>query len=413
MIGAAMPWRNDRAMTLAPTRALTLPGGVSPPGDPALRSLARPKPEPARPPSPEPPSKSGEVDLASGLRPGARLEGTPYIVVRLLGQGGMGEVYEVEHAALGRHFAVKLLHRSRLCRPDLAVRMREEARTLAALKHPNLIEVFDLGSTSDGRVYFAMELLPGRDLRAELRRLGVLSVPAALGLVAQALDGLGAVHGAGVVHRDIKLENLFLCDDGSLKILDFGIAKRDRRGAPVTGHGMLGTARSMAPEQHASGIVDARTDIYAAGLVLYELVAGRGPFDELKGQDLALRYAHCERRPPPPSTFAPQAIPRPVEEAILKAIAKSPEGRFQSAAEMASVLRDLRAGLSSMKSAPGRSRASLQDAAAILAPAPPWFPLLRDAASALWSRRLEVLPCVEEAIGSARGRIFPLRLKVP
>jgi serine/threonine protein kinase len=326
----------------------------------------------------------------------------------------MGEVYEVEHAALGRHFAVKLLHRSHLRRPDLAVRMREEARTLAALRHRNLVEVFDLGSTRDGRVYFAMEMLTGQDLRRELRCLGVLSVPAALDLVAQALDGLELVHGAGVIHRDIKLENLFLCADGSLKILDFGIAKRG--GFSVTGHGVLGTARSMAPEQHASGLVDARTDIYGMGLVLYELVAGRGPFDELRGRDHAMRYAHCERRPPPPSTFAPQEVPKLVEEAILKAIAKRPEQRFQSAAEMAAVLRDLRdlrdlreEASKTESSAGAASLPSLQNALGIAAAVQP----LMAAATAFWSRRRAVLPGVAEAFGSVRGRIFPLRLKVP
>lgn len=377
MISAAMAMRKpDLSMISAPTRALTLLGGARFVGDPAA--------------SASPPSKSGEIDAASGLWPGSRLEGTPYIVVRSIGHGGMGEVYEVEHVALGRHFAVKLLHRSHLGRPDLLARMREEARTLAALQHRNLVEVFDLGSTRDGRVYFAMELLEGRDLRRELRRLGVLSVPAALSLVAQVLDGLEVVHGAGIVHRDIKLDNLFLCDDGSLKILDFGIAKRDRRGSPVTGHGILGTARSMAPEQHANGIVDARTDIYAAGLVLYELIAGRGPFDEVRGREHAMRYAHCERRPPPPSTVAPQEVPKDVEEAILKAIAKRPDHRFQSAAEMAAVLRDLLAGTSKTESAASPSRRP-------------------QAAPALWSW----LASAAEALGSVGGRIFPFRLNVP
>jgi serine/threonine protein kinase len=252
-----------------------------------------------------------------------------------------------------------------------------------------------------------MELLTGRDLRGELRRLGVLSVPAALDLVAQALDGLEVVHRAGVIHRDLKLENLFLCADGSLKVLDFGIAERVGSSAP--GRGVVGTARCMAPEQHASGVVDARTDIYAMGLVLYELVAGRGPFDELRGRDHAMRYAHCERRPPPPSTFAPQEVPTSVEEVILKAIAKRPEQRFQSAAEMAAVLRDLRgprADASKTGSLAGRaSRPSVHDGiAAAVQP-------LRAAAAAVWSRAM--LPGVTEAFGSVRGRIFPFRLKAP
>jgi serine/threonine protein kinase len=333
------------------------------------------------------------------------------VVVRLLGRGGMGEVYEVEHAALGRHFAAKLLHRAHVRRPDLAVRMREEARTLAALRHRSLVEVFDLGSTLDGRAYFTMELLEGRDLRRELARVGVFSVPAALGVVAQALEGLEVVHRAGVVHRDIKLENLFLCDDGGLKILDFGISKLVHRGSSFTGHGVLGTARFMAPEQHASRDVDARADIYAAGLVLYELVAGRGPFDEVRGRDQAMRYAHCDRRPPDPSSFAPQDLPRGVEEAILKAIAKRPEQRFQSAAEMAAVLRDLRAEAIKPEGASSRSQVSktknknsktLRGIGAVMKP-------LMDSASALWSRRFEAIGPSWRAGALDPARIFPFR----
>jgi serine/threonine protein kinase len=280
----------------------------------------------------------------SAPRPGDRFPGTPFVVVGLLGQGGMGEVFEVEHAQLGRRFALKMLHLHHLGRRDLEARMREEARALAGLRHPNVVDVFDLGMTSDGRLYFAMEALRGRDLRRELGRFGVLAVPAALGLMAQALDGLEAAHRAGVVHRDIKLENLFLCEDGSLKILDFGIAKFTRGAAPVTYHGRaIGTLRCMAPEQHAGGAVDARTDTYAAGIALYELIAGRGPFEDMRGSDHAMRFAHCERPPPPPSKVAPQLVPPGVEEVILRALAKAPGERFQSAAEMAVALRSLRA----------------------------------------------------------------------
>ncbi|MCK6587371.1 MAG: protein kinase, partial [Polyangiaceae bacterium] len=160
-------------------------------------------------------------------------------------------------------------------------------------------------------------------------------------------------------------------------------------------HGVLGTARTMAPEQHASGSVDARTDIYAAGLVLYELVAGRGPFDEVRGQEQAMRFAHCERRPPPPSTFAPQEVPAPVEEAILKAIEKRPERRFQSAAEMAATLRDCLADAS--KNAVKMPSPTLVS--------PPGID------AALWPRRL--LHRATGALDSIRGRIFPLRLNVP
>ncbi|WP_438016137.1 serine/threonine-protein kinase [Sorangium sp. So ce315] len=295
--------------------------------------------------------RASEAGSSAGTRQpralveGESLPGTPYVVLRLLGQGGMGEVYEVEHRELGRRFAVKVLHRSHAGRLDLSARMRAEARSIARLRHPNLPEVFDLGATAGGRTYFAMELLEGRDLRTELARLGVVAVPTALGLVLQALSALSLAHAAGIVHRDLKLENLFLCDDGTLKVLDFGVAKLLHAGASLTApDALVGTPRMMAPEQCAALPIDPRADIYAMGLVLYELVAGRGPFDELRGRRDALRHAHCEREPPPPSCLAPQPIPPAVERLILRAIAKAPEHRFQTAADMEAAVRRLHGG---------------------------------------------------------------------
>jgi serine/threonine protein kinase len=339
--------------------------------------------------------------VLSPLCEGVFLDGTPYVVVRLLGQGGMGEVYEVEHHVLGRRFAVKVLHRAHRGRHDLAARMRMEARTLAALRHPSLVEVYDLGATADGRPYFAMELLEGRDLRRELGRFGVIAVPCAIHLMAQALDGLEAAHRAGIVHRDIKLENVFLCDDGAVKVLDFGIAKTLGPGSSRTAHGsVVGTARSMAPEQHASGDVDPRTDIYAVGLSLYELVVGRGPFDDVQGNNHAMRFAHCERRPPRPSRVSPQAIPQAVDEVILRAIAKQPEARFASAGEMAEALR----GLSSV--------ASRVAPAGVASHAPAAGAFLGEPTTPLPESRPPLLSAIGDAaaaMGSALHRIFPLK----
>jgi serine/threonine protein kinase len=275
------------------------------------------------------------------FRRGERITGTAYDVVDCLGEGGMGEVYEVVHGELGRRFALKVLHRSLHGHDNLEARFREEARVLARLDHPNIVDVVDMGRTLDGRPYFVMELLRGRDLRSELGRFGVVAIPTALGIVVQALDGLAAAHAAGVVHRDIKLENLFLCDDGTVKLVDFGIAKSGL--VNRTDHGRaMGTPRSMSPEQYAGGPIDARADLYAIGIVLYELVTGRGPFDEHRGNVQALRYAHCEKTPPLPSVVAPQPMPSEVEALIVRALAKSPSERFQTAAEMAERLRRLR-----------------------------------------------------------------------
>jgi serine/threonine protein kinase len=271
----------------------------------------------------------------------------------------MGEIHEAEHAELGRRVALKVLHGQHLGRADLAARLRAEARLLARLRHPNLVEVYDLGVTADGRPWFAMPLLHGCDLRDLLSRRGPLPAPAAASLLAQALDGLAQVHAAGFVHRDVKLENLFLETDGTVKVLDFGIAKIAHAagatdpGASPGGLGAepaesaepaeppswAGTPRTMAPEQCAGGAVDPRADLYAVGLALYELCTGRGPFDDLRGQDHALRFAHCRRPPAPPSALAPGSVPPWLDAIVLRAIAKDPGDRFQTALEMAAALR--------------------------------------------------------------------------
>ena len=287
---------------------------------------------------------------------GPALAGTPYAVVRRVGQGGMGEVYEAEHRALGRRAAVKVLHQRHVDRPDLAARLRGEARLLGRLRHPNLVDVFDLGVTADGRPWFAMPLLFGRDLREELARSGCLTPERAASLVGQALAGLGAAHAAGLVHRDIKLENLFLEHDGTVKVLDFGIAKATSGGGafrtdPATSPG---TPRTMAPEQCAREPVDSRTDLYAVGLCLYELLAGRGPFDDARGSADALRFAHARREPAPPSAFARRPIPAALDRVVLTALAKSPADRFQSAAEMAGALAASVAPLPAVPLAPSR-----------------------------------------------------------
>ncbi len=358
----------------------------------AARTLSGRTPLPAWPCERITRSMSEDDAPASDLRPcagplgaGDRLPGTPYVIVRLLGQGGMGEVYEVEHRELGRRSAVKVLRRDHHDRPDLAGRMRAEARSLARLRHENLVEVFDLGVTSDGRPYFAMPLLRGRDLRSELARLGVLAPRAAAELVAQALDGLAAAHAAGLVHRDVKLENLFLGDDGRVKVLDFGVAKAFSGGLTLPG-GSPGTPRTMAPEQCSGRPVDARADVYAAGLALYELCAGRGPFDELQGNVHALRFAHCEREPPPPSHLGPQPIDRAVEAVILRALAKDPADRYPGAAAMAAALRRAIAPSAPRVEPPGRA----------------WTPVaLSAAAIALF------------ALGTAFGRVLPDRPAPP
>jgi serine/threonine-protein kinase len=281
----------------------------------------------------------------------AALVGTPYRPLRVLGRGGMGVVFEAEHLTLGKRVVVKLLHPELTARPDLVDRVRLEAQALARLPHPHLVDVYDFGLTPEGRPYMVMERLEGRTLREELARRGCIPWPEAVGFVRDALAGLAAAHGVGVVHRDVKLDNLFVCDTGPsgrrvVKVLDFGIAKVLRPGArgapaplayPTEEGALLGTPRFLSPEQAAGKRVDARTDVYAAGVVLYTLVAGRGPFQHLT-RVIDLVRAHAEERPQSPSAFLPQRLPVQLEVAILKALEKHPDDRFPSAVAFSDAL---------------------------------------------------------------------------
>jgi serine/threonine protein kinase len=286
--------------------------------------------------------------LAAWLDP---LAGTPYRSLALLGRGSMGEVVEAEHRALGKIVVVKLLQRDLARRPDLVDRMRLEGQTLARITHENLVAVLDFQVTLEGRPYLVMERLRGRTLREELAARGALPPAEAVAVARQALAGLGAVHDAGIVHRDVTLANLFLCDapPGAarvVKLLDFGLAKvvssaGGRAPRPLqasTEEGVsLGTPRFFSPEQAAGQRVDARADLYAMGVVLYTLVAGRGPFAELVAvEDLVA--AHLTRSPASPSLHAPWPLPPGLDEAIARAMAKRPEDRFISALAFASAL---------------------------------------------------------------------------
>ena len=277
--------------------------------------------------------------LPASLGPGAPLPGTPYRIVRMLGTGAMGEVYEAEHELLGTRRALKVLAPQHADRADLAERMRVEARALAKLRHKNLVEVLDLGVSADGRPFFAMEVLEGHTLRQTLRANGVLRVALAIEVAIEILEGLGAAHASGLVHRDVKPENVFVCATGAVKVLDFGIAKfSDLAGAPVTQTGFtIGTPRYMAPEQIEGKMVDARSDVYATAIVLYEMTTGAVPFED--AETMALAFAHVTRPPPPPSSRSTQEISPRLEAAILRALSKKPDDRFASAAELAAELR--------------------------------------------------------------------------
>jgi eukaryotic-like serine/threonine-protein kinase len=277
--------------------------------------------------------------------------GTPYRILGRLGRGGMGEVLDAEHVSLRKRVVVKILLKELADDPVLVDRMRLEAQALARLAHPNLVSVLDIGRTPDGRPFVVMERLYGQTLFQALRERRFFTVPEAIEVACQMLAGLGAAHAAGILHRDIKLANLFWClpVDGrrAVKILDFGLAKvlagDHDDGAPrplvqPTKEGVtMGTPGYFSPEQSLGRPVDQRTDLYAAGVVLYALLTGKTPFHHR--QDIVeLVRAHVFEVPRPPSTVATQAIPPELDRAVLKALAKRPEERFASAAEFSAEL---------------------------------------------------------------------------
>ena len=269
-----------------------------------------------------------------------------YRVTALIGEGGMGVVYLAEHATIGRRAAVKVLRPGLTDNADLARRFFNEARAANAIRHPGIVEVFDSGTLPSGVSYIVMELLEGESLAARLRR-GRLPPDEARKLAAQTASALSAAHAAGIVHRDLKPDNLFLVPDDRdasaelVKVLDFGIAKlamdTSRTGSVKTRTGsIMGTPAYMSPEQcRGTKEIDSRTDIYALGVILYEMVCGRTPFvSEGFGE---MVHMHISETPRPPRSLEP-SLPEDLDRLILACLAKEPDERPQTMAELQAAL---------------------------------------------------------------------------
>jgi hypothetical protein len=271
-----------------------------------------------------------------------------YRVVEPLGAGGMGEVYRAHDEKLGRDVALKVLPSGALADEDARRRFRKEAAMLSQLTHPHIASLFDADS-SDGSDFLVMELVPGATLEEELRK-GPLAEKEAVRLGAQLARGLMAAHERGVIHRDLKPSNLGLTADGLLKVLDFGVAQlergaragRDDETTTHTGPGaVVGSPPYMSPEQLLGRDVDARSDLYAAGAVLYELVTGKRPFGSKTGVELQDAVLH--EAPDPPRELNGTVMPG-LEAVILKALDKDKALRYQSARELLVDLERLQAG---------------------------------------------------------------------
>jgi eukaryotic-like serine/threonine-protein kinase len=262
-----------------------------------------------------------------------------YRLVRLLGDGGMGSVYEATHALLGTRVAIKVLHADLVRRTGLIDRFLQEARVAAQIKSPHVVQVTDVDRTQEGLAYIVMELLEGEPLSAMLDRQGKIDTLTSCDFTIQILDALEAAHALGVTHRDLKPENVFVTYPASksvLKLIDFGIAKL-RSNVPgersLTVAGMLmGTAEYMAPEQAFSADkVDARSDLYAVGVMLYEMLAGKRP---VHGSDAREIASKVDRGEVTPLVHAAPEVPREIAGLVHRAMAARPELRFGSATEM-------------------------------------------------------------------------------
>ena len=281
-----------------------------------------------------------------------------YEVTALLGEGGMGQVFLALHTFMGRKAAVKILHPDLARNEALVSRFFNEARAANAIRHPNIIDIIDVGMLpEDGTPFLLMEFLEGESLASRLARVGRLDVPAAVDIGCQAASALAAAHSKGIVHRDLKPDNMYLVPDPMLprgervKVLDFGIAKlrgEIRGNSEKTQSGtIMGTALYMSPEQ-CQGLVDnldLRSDIYSLGIILHEMISGAPPFSAAGFADMIIAHV---MKPPTSLQQVDPTVPAHVAAAVLRALAKQPDDRFANMDELHAALAQSTAHTSTM-----------------------------------------------------------------
>src|SRR5579883_3070806 len=257
-----------------------------------------------------------------------------------IGRGGMATIYRGRDMRMDRVVAIKVLREVYSTDPKFVTRFQREAKAASALQHPNIVQVYDYGQ-SDGNYFIVMELVEGTDLRRYLRSRGVLAIDRAIIIAHDVALGLGAAHRRGIVHRDVKPQNVLVGRDGSIKLTDFGIASvyKDINAERLTTTGMtLGTVQYYAPEQAQGEIVSPAADIYALGIVMYEMLCGRTPFDGETPVAVAMR--HIQDAPDPPTLYNPRITPG-LERIILRCLEKDPRDRYKDGDALAYALENL------------------------------------------------------------------------
>ncbi|HEV2093666.1 MAG TPA: Stk1 family PASTA domain-containing Ser/Thr kinase [Rubrobacter sp.] len=301
-----------------------------------------------------------------------------YDIVRPLGSGGMGEVYLARDRTLGRDVALKVLRSQYANDRESAERFKREALSAARLSHPNIVQVYDRGDTEDGSSYIAMEYVPGGTLKERITEDGPLDARLAAGYGYQVAEALGAAHAKGIIHRDIKPQNVLITGPGQAKVVDFGIA----RAASATGDShtrtgtVMGTAGYMSPEQALGLPATPKSDLYSLGVVLYEAVTGRLPFTA--DNPIAVSMKHVNEAPRPPKELNP-AVPEGMNAVIMRLLSKDPEQRYPDAEALAEDLWRVRRGLAAASGA--------EEAKTVEAPTSRLAPNTRQAAPAARRKR--------------------------
>lgn len=350
------------------------------------------------PPPSDPSGLRRPVPVERGRLPPGSLAGE-YVLRSVLASGGHGTVYEAEHRVLGRRAAVKVLHPHLSEQGDMLQRFVREARVVNQIRHPNIVDVYDFGMLPDGSPYYVMELLTGRTLSQLLQERGRLSPERALALLEPIGAALQAAHQAGVVHRDLKASNVAVVSEGEpprVKLLDFGIAKLihpepGQEGLTSAGQ-RLGTCQAMAPEQFRGGAIGPATDVYALGVLLFQMLTGSYPF---QSEDrLEVERLHLEAPPPRPSASAP--VPPAVDGVVLRCLEKDARQRYADVGAFLAALREAVVP----EEGPGAAGHSLHRAFGLYAELAPAEPAGEEDEAA-WAALGEALDALEQELRAA------------